>query len=76
MNTYIASVRHKDTRELKIITGEYKSMASMSKELRANGYSVRFIATEETFDDVCEKYNTELDIRKRVCKKMRNKEDK
>lgn len=76
MNTYIASVRDKDTKEFKIITGEYKSMASMSRELRANGYSVRFIATEETFEDACEKYNTELEIRRRVHKKMRNKEDK
>ena len=76
MNTYIASVRDKDTKEFKIITGEYESKASMGRELRVNGYSVRFIATEETFDDVCEKYNTELDIRKRIREKMRNKEDK
>lgn len=56
MKKYIASVRDKETRELMIIEREYDRKSDFYNDLRGNGYSVRFIATEETFDEECEKW--------------------
>lgn len=54
---YIASVRDKETRKLQIIKREYNKKSDFYNDLRGNGYSVRFIATEETFDEECEKWH-------------------
>lgn len=57
MKELIASVVDKETKQLKIIKAEYKTKKEFKEDLVGNGYSVHFIATEETFDDECTKYN-------------------
>lgn len=53
----IASVIDKETKELVIIERDnYETKKQFREDLAYNGYSVRFIATEETFDDECNKY--------------------
>ena len=61
MTTFMASVRDKKTKELKVIKSEYKYKKDFYSDLIGNGYAVRFIATEEKFDDECEKYYTKLE---------------
>lgn len=56
MKKYIASVRDKETNEIILIEREYETKKAFYWDLRANGYAVRFIANEETFDDECAKY--------------------
>ncbi len=58
MKKYIASV--KDGEQLKIITSEYSNKKDFARDLRLNGYKVRFIGTNETFGDECEKYYAKL----------------
>lgn len=53
---YIASVRNKETRELTTITSEYPNKKEFAEDLRGNGYSIRFISTEDKFDADCEKW--------------------
>lgn len=53
---YIASVRDRETREIMLIEGDYPTKKAFRAELAANGYSIRFIATDETFDAECEKW--------------------
>lgn len=55
MATYIAEVRYNG--KLEILEGlEYSSIRECKTELRANGYKVRIVATEEDFDRACERY--------------------
>lgn len=54
---YIASVRNKKTRELTIITRDYETKKEFEEDLRGNGYSIRFITTEDKFDEDCEKWH-------------------
>lgn len=65
MKKYIASVRDKETKELMIIEREYNRKSDFYNDLRGNGYSVRFIATEETFDEECEKWHEKNETSKR-----------
>lgn len=65
---YIASVRNKETRELQIIEREYDRKSDFYSDLRENGYSVRFIATEKTFDEECEKWHQKNESSKRYHK--------
>lgn len=65
---YIASVRDKETRELQVIEREYDRKSDFYSDLRGNGYSVRFIATEETFDEECEKWYEKNERSKRYHK--------
>lgn len=59
---YVASVRNKDTNKLEVITREdYSSKKSFEAELKRNGYKVRFISTEDKFDEDCDKYNNKLE---------------
>lgn len=54
---YIASVRNKKTRELTIITSDYETKKEFEEDLRGNGYSIRFITTEDKFDEDCAKWH-------------------
>lgn len=54
---YIASVRDKETRELTLIEREYATKKAFEKDLRENNYSIRFITTEDKFDEACEKWD-------------------
>ena len=56
MKKYIASVRDKETKQLMLIEREYNRKADFERDLRANGYAVRFITTEDKFDEACEKW--------------------
>ena len=64
---YIAYVKNKETKKNEIIKSEYKYKKYFARDLRANGYSVMFISTEEKFDTDSEKYHTRLE-KKRVSK--------
>ena len=57
---YIASVEDKRTKKIGTIKSEYSSKLDFAEDLRRNGYSIRFIATEKSFDYVCEKYHNRL----------------
>lgn len=64
---YVASVRDKETKRISIIrSDEYKTKKDFAKEIRCNGYTVRFISTEENFDADCEKYNEACEMNKAV----------
>ncbi len=62
---YIASVRDKETKERMLIEREYDKKMDFYYDLRANGYSVRFITTEDKFDEDCEKYDLRCQASKR-----------
>ncbi len=72
MKEYIASVRDKQTRELKIFRMEYETKKDFYTDLRNNGYSVRFITTEENFDRDCEKWHERNELNKRIAKRRRD----
>lgn len=62
---YVASVRNKDTNKLEVITREdYSSKKSFEADLKGNGYKIRFISTEDKFDEDCDKYNHKLEVAK------------
>jgi hypothetical protein len=62
---YVASVRNKDTNKLEVITREdYSSKKSFEADLKRNGYKIRFISTEDKFDEDCDKYNSKLESAK------------
>lgn len=65
---YIASVRDKETKELMLIEREYSRKSDFYNDLRCNGYSVRFITTEEKFDEDCEKWHEKNERSKRIHK--------
>ena len=54
---YIAAVRDKRTRELTIVKSDYETKKDFEEDLRGNGYSIRFISTEDKFDEDCEKWH-------------------
>lgn len=62
MKEYMASVTFDG--ELEIIKREYDSKKHFYNDLRGNGYRVRFISTEEKFDEDCEKYHNACEINK------------
>lgn len=66
MKKFIASVTYEG--QLELIEREYKTKKAFYNDLRGNGYSVRFIATEETFDDECEKWHERNERSKRIQK--------
>jgi hypothetical protein len=58
---FMASVTDIVTKELHVIkSDEYSSKAKFAEDLRG-GFKVRFIATEETFDEACEQYYKKLE---------------
>lgn len=66
MTKYIASVRDKETNLLSIIESEYDRKSDFYSDLHGNGYSVRFITTEEKFDEDCQKWNERNEQRKLI----------
>ena len=59
---YIALVKDTDTKTIKIINGDdYKTKKAFESDLRGNGYKIRFITTEEKFDEDCEKYHNTVE---------------
>lgn len=84
MRKYIASVTMKDEetgkKVLTIIEREYDRKSDFYNDLRNNGYSVRFITTEEKFDEDCEKWHVKNEqsklrhaIKHRIDKKYADK---
>lgn len=65
MKKYIASVRDKETKKLQLIEREYNRKSDFYNDLRNSGYSVRFITTEEKFDEDCEKWHEKNERSKR-----------
>ena len=67
---YIASVTMKNEetgkKELTLIKREYDRKSDFYHDLRANGYSVRFITTEEKFDEDCEKWHEANEKSKKI----------
>lgn len=70
MRKYIASVRDKETKKLQLIEREYNRKSDFYNDLRNNGYSVRFITTEEKFDEDCEKWHEKNELCKRIHKNI------
>lgn len=58
MTNYIVSVKWKN--QIKTMNLEAKSMKELKKDLRNNGYQVRFICLPENFDQACENYYWKL----------------
>lgn len=69
---YIASVTMKNEetgkKELTLIEREYDRKSDFYNDLRCNGFSVRFITTEEKFDEDCEKWHEANEKSKRIHK--------
>lgn len=68
MKHYIAMVTDPDTRELLGIRRDYKRKSDFYRDLRGNGYHVRFITTEENFDADCAKWHERNDLSKAIHK--------
>lgn len=73
---YVASVVDKEDNKLIVMEKEYDSKKAFKMDLLGNGYSVRFIATEDTFDEECEKYYQRKEAKRfrAACKRKSNKE--
>lgn len=56
MKKFVACVTFEGKLEI-IKRDDYSSKKEFEKDLRCNGYRIRFISTEEKFDEDCEKYN-------------------
>ena len=68
---YIAAVKDTYTGKVEIIERDsYTSKKAFATDLRGNGYKVRFITTEENFDDDCIKYHEKIE-RKMMINKCR-----
>ena len=61
---YEAFVRNKETKETKVIKMDYPNKKSFAADLKANGYSIKFIATEDTYDEECAKYEARLEAKR------------
>lgn len=68
MKHYIASVRDKETKELMLIEKDYERKSDFYSDLRGNGYSVRFITTEDKFDEACAKWHEANELSKSIHK--------
>ena len=55
--TYMACVRDKITKKLEVLTMDYPSKKDFAADIKANGYSIRFICLPEEFDEACEKWD-------------------
>lgn len=69
MTNYIASVKWEG--QIKVMNLEANSMKELKKELRANGYQVRFICLPENFDQACEDYYWKLQKKNSINKALR-----
>ena len=72
-NIYVSD---KENGKLVILEKEYDNKKSFKMDLVGNGYSVRFIATPETFDEECEKYYARKEAKRfrAECRRRANKE--
>ena len=59
--TFLVVARNKETNE--VVVKEYKAVSAKKakEDFRDNGYAVRFVSTEETFDADCEAYNAKIE---------------
>lgn len=76
--TYVASVTNKETKAIEVITNSgYTNKKDFAHDLRANGYSVKFISTPEKFDEDCESYWQKIEARKyaRIVAKQHKTQD-
>lgn len=64
MKLYVACVTLEG--KIEIVKSEYNRKQDFYNDLRANGYRVRFISTEENFDADCEKYHERCEMNKRI----------
>lgn len=69
MAKYIASVKWEG--KIEIIERDYPTANEFKKDLRANGYQVRFITTEENFDRDCEEYYWKLTKKRNIARAIR-----
>lgn len=69
MTSYLASVKWEGT--IKIMTLKSNSMKELKKELRFNGYQVRFICLPENFYQACENYYWKLNKKRHINKALR-----
>lgn len=72
MTKYIASVKDRETKKVELIEREYDSKKGFETDLRTNGYAVRFISTPEKFDEDCEKFAKQLELKRNVAKAKRD----
>ncbi len=72
---YIAMVTDKETKKLEKIEAEYPTKKAFDHDLKRNGYAVRFITTEENFDEDCTKYHEKLE-KARIRAKAKRETDK
>ena len=70
MKKYIACVRDNETKEIKVFEREYKNKKDFAMDLKGNGYSIRFISTEENFDEDCAKFEERMEDWKIRCKAL------
>lgn len=57
-------------KELSTISMEYTTKKDFYHDLRKNGYSVRFISTEENFNKDCEKWHERNETAKNINKRI------
>lgn len=68
---YIASVKDEENKIVIIEGNDYKTKKDFKADLKRNGYKVSFIATEDTFDEECEKYHLNLEKKRNIQKQIR-----
>ena len=61
---YEAVVKNKETKETKVIKMDYPNKKAFAADLKSNGYAIKFIATEDTYDEECEKYEARLEAKR------------
>lgn len=69
MTTYLASVKWEG--KIKVMELEASSMKELKRDLRNNGYQVRFICLPENFDQACEDYYWRLNKKRHINKAIR-----
>lgn len=52
-----AYVRYKEENKVDIVERDYPTKKAFEEDLRANGYSIRCIATPEKFEEACDKWH-------------------
>ncbi len=71
MKKFIASVKDENNNIL-LIEREYSTKKEFEKDLRNNGYKIRFISNENNFDYDMEKYYSKLENNKAIQKIKRD----
>ena len=72
---YIAAVKWEGKIEI-IERDTYTSKKAFAADLRANGYKVRFISTEEKFDEDCTKYHERIQAQTELRRYIKEAEKK